>query len=213
MAVMGDPLDFCRNRLPELFTRTFASLEQRAQAGDEALRQRIRSMSAQPVGTRLRFTGEGGGEVGLSSHGRALRVVSEVPAFGYALELPIAAAAYGVDRFDGGQLEAEGVGRALGLLATEHARELFEKNSYCLDLTITAVPVLGDVRARIGLGRTDLDGPSEFTLEIEYDELEDAREQGMRPHQLFMAGKLKMDGDVAKAMLLGMTLAQLEQSP
>jgi hypothetical protein len=44
---------------------------------------------------------------------------------------------------------------------------------------------------------------------VAYDELEDARELGIGPHQLFLSGKIRIDGDAAKAMMLGMTLAQL----
>ena len=49
----------------------------------------------------------------------------------------------------------------------------------------------------------------EFALRIDYDELADASEQQIPLGALFMAGKVRIDGDVAKAMLLGMTLAQL----
>ena len=50
---------------------------------------------------------------------------------------------------------------------------------------------------------------SEFSLTVDADELEDAREQGLGAHQLFLAGKIRIDGDAAKAMQLAMVLAQL----
>lgn len=193
---MGDPLEFCRARLPQLFAQTHDALQPR--------------VSAQPVGTRVRFSGDDGGEIHWLVVGRELRIVdaTELPAFGHALELPARAAAYGIDRFERGNFEPEQVGGMLTLLATDAAREAFSSTTYGFELRIVDVPVLGDVRLCVSLGTFELDVPPEFTLEAQFDDLADAREQGLRPHQLFMAGKLEMDGDVAKAMMLGMALAE-----
>jgi hypothetical protein len=196
---MADPLEFCRVRLPSLFAQTHDALQPQG--------------SAEPVGTRVRFSGEGGGELHWTVTGRELCIVaaSELPAFGYALELPARAAAYAIDRFERGSFQPEQVGGMLTMLATQAAREAFSSTTYAFELRIADVPVLGEVCLRVSLGTLELDAPAELTLEAHFDDLADAREQGLRPHQFFMAGKLKMDGDVAKAMMLGMALAEIGQ--
>jgi SCP-2 sterol transfer family protein len=199
-------------RLPALFAAELARLEQRAQAGDAALRARLEQMAVTPVVALVRFEGEGGGELGLHASRSELRVAPQAPqaGFGYALALPVAAAAYGITLLERGGAEVAEAARGLAMLASATARALFSSASFAFELNVTDTPVLGGLRARIALGRCTLPAAPEFTLTVEYDELEDAHEAGIPPHQLFLAGKIKIDGDVAKAMLLGMTLAQLK---
>jgi putative sterol carrier protein len=168
-------------------------------------------MTPENVSSLLRLEGEGGGELWLSAGGRGLQLEAR-PAtvgYGYALAVSVAAARHGLWLSERGGADVEEAARALVTLASHEARELFSKVSFCFELEVTQAPVVGVVNAKVSLGRTALPATPEFKLVVAYDELEDAREQGLSPHQLFLAGKIRIDGDVAKAMLLGMTLAQL----
>jgi hypothetical protein len=208
-----DTLELLRTRLPLLFAQAIAALQQRAGQGDASASERIEQLGHAEAAAlvRLRGTSTGDADLHLSSDGAGLRVEGALRGigFGHALALPSAAARHGVLLLAQSGAELEALARAWAGLVSPAARELFAPAAYGFELVITRVPALGDLRAAISLGRPTLPSKPEFTLTIDYDELEDAREQNLGPHQLFMAGKVKIDGDVAKAMMLGMTLAQL----
>jgi putative sterol carrier protein len=204
-------LEQCRQRLPGLFAEALAQLMRRAHAGDAALGARLERMAPESVSSLLRLEGEGGGELWLSAGSRGLELEARPASagYGYALAISVAAARHGLWLSERGGADVEEAARALVALASREARELFSKVSFGFEIEITQAPVVGAVHAKVSLGRTALPATPEFKLVMAYDELEDAREQGLSPQQLFLAGKIRIDGDVAKAMLLGMTLAQL----
>jgi len=207
-----DTLERLRIRLPELFAAAVARLEQRAAGGDGALAQRLAAAGDASVPSLLRLTGEGGDELWFDA-GRGGLELRAAPAaaseFGHALELPIAAARYALLIAEREPSEIEEVVGALAAIASATAREALARVSFCFAIEVPNVPVIGTLRARVGFGRPVLAARPEFSLAVDADELEDAREQGLGPHQLFLAGKIKIEGDAAKAMQLAMVLAQL----
>ena len=209
-----DTLERLRARLPELFAAALARLEQRAASGDAAAKQRLAAASGTPVPSLLRLVGDGGGELWFAAGraGLALGAAPDAPAsaFGHALELPVAAARYALLLAERDPAVVEEVVSALAALASQTAREALASLSFCFAIEVPGVPVVGTLRARAGFGRPVLAAKSEFSLTVDADELEDAREAGLGPHQLFMAGKIKIAGDAAKAMQLAMVLAQLK---
>jgi hypothetical protein len=207
-----DTLERLRARLPELFAAAVARLEQRAARGDVALAQRLSAAGGAQVPSLLRLAGEGGGELWFSA-GRAGLARRDAPAgageFGHALELPVAAARYALMLAERDASQVEEVVGALAAIASETAREALARVSFSFAIEVPNVPVIGTLRARAGFGRPVLAARPEFSLKVDADELEDAREQGLGPHQLFLAGKIEIEGDAAKAMQLAMVLAQL----
>lgn len=207
-----DVLASLATRLPELFAAAVAALEQRAAQGDTDASSKLGALSDEPVGARLHVLETPAGQLAASVERRRLRITEpgELPAFGHAVALSERVWTHGLSLFEQKPTALEDLARVLCLMGSRTARELFGEVTYAFDLTVERVPVVGQVRARVMLGRPALSPKSEFALTVDYDELEDAREQGLGPHQLFLAGKVRIDGDVAKAMMLGMTLAQLD---
>lgn len=207
-----DTLELLRSRLPALFAQGLADLQRRAAEGDGSAHERLAALAHGKAAALLRLVGPGGGELHLASDGQALGIEAAkvAEAFGHALSLPAAAARHGLGMLGQGALEVQELVRAWAGLVSADARDLFAAATYAFELVITRVPVLGDLRMVVSLGNPSLPSTPEFVLSVDYDELEDAREQNQGPHQLFMAGKVQIDGDVAKAMMLGMTLAQLK---
>jgi hypothetical protein len=207
-----DTLERLRARLPELFAAAVARLEQRAASGDAALAQRLSAAGGAQVPSVLRLAGEGGGELWFSA-GRAGLERRDTPAqeseFGHALELPVSAARYALMLAERDASQVEEVVGALAAIASKTAREALAKVSFSFAVEVPNVPVIGTLRARVGFGRPALAARPEFSLKVDADELEDAHEQGLGPHQLFLAGKIRIEGDTAKAMQLAMVLAQL----
>ena len=108
-----------------------------------------------------------------------------------------------------GEIEASRLSRALLVMGSERARTLLSSGGCAFDVSALNVPVLGTTTFRLAFGKTRLPEQPDFHVSVEYDELEDAREQGTPPHQIFLAGKMRVDGDAAQAMRLAMLLAQL----
>jgi hypothetical protein len=206
-----DLLDLYRRHLPDLYATALAQLEQRACEGDPALRARLEHMATLPVVSLVRLEGEGGGELWILAARDELRLSPQAPpaGFGYALAISVGVARHGLLLLARGGVDVSEAARALTFLASSAARELFSGVTFGFELEVTNTPELGTLRAKLSLGRPVLAARPDFKLTVDFDELEDARDQGLTAHQLFLAGKIKIEGDVAKAMLLGMTLAQL----
>lgn len=204
-----DTIDEYRSRLPKLFADMVNGLQAQANAGDADARARMLHALGEPIDVRLVFEGAGGGELCLRVEQGAMTVLTQAApsAFGYALSASVASAAHGLRMLDRGKVDFGQLTFALFQLGASVAREEFGRVSFAFDLAVSDVPVLGKLLLRVCLGRPTLPSKPEFTLAVSYDELEDAREQGVRPHQFFLAGKVRIDGDVAKAMMFGMTLA------
>jgi hypothetical protein len=204
-------LQWLEAKLPELFAQAVLDLERRASAGDANARQRLVDLDATSYAL-IRLSGEGQGDLHLESGRRALAIAAGpiMPgSFGHALALPSAAARHGLAQLGEDRPELARVVSAWATLVSRDARSVLAGMTYAFDLEVLRVPVIGDLRATISLGSPDLPASVDFRLTVDYDELEDAREQQLGPQQLFLAGKVRIDGDVAKAMMLGMTLAQL----
>jgi hypothetical protein len=204
-----DLLTTLKTQIPALFARTVAELERRAAAERGA--SLLLAGLEKPAFALLRITGAGAGELWLQLS-RAGAVPCAPPAagaFGHALALPANAARHALEWLLREGVEQEPLLRAFAGMCSAEARDLFESARYAFELQITRVPLLGELRVLLALGEPSLPAATEFKLSVDWDELEDAREQGIGPESLFMAGKVQIDGDVAKAMMLGMTLAQL----
>jgi hypothetical protein len=206
-----DVLELYARKLPELFASALARLEQRASEGHAPTAALLARLVPEPVSVRVDFEGQGGGELCLLAGRQGVALAPALPAsgFGHALRISARAAAYGLTSLDRGELDLEEIARGIATLGSGVARDLFTRTPFGFEIEVKDVPVLGTVRARISLGKAALPAAPEFSLSVDYDELADAREEQIGPHQLFLAGKVRIDGDVAKAMLLGMSLAQL----
>lgn len=210
-----DPIAFCESQLPALYMQARAALEAASQKGDAQARARLASIAAQPIHTRLRFAAEPQGVVGevvlrTDRAGLVVKTGADAPnGFGYAVEVSKGAAMVGIGMLERGEVNPEAVARALLMLGSERACTLFAASRFAFDITVEHVPVLGTSKTRLAFGATELPPKPDFSVWVEYDELEDARERAIPPHQLFLAGKMRVEGDASAAMRLAMTLAQL----
>jgi hypothetical protein len=206
-----DPIAECCERVPALFEKARVELERAAEAGDPVARTRLEALCVEPIATSFVFEGFPRGQLVLHTDRARVEVSSsEAPrGFGYAVSVPTVVALHVIGLAERGELEPGEIARGLVMLGSQRAKELFAQAPASFDCTITDVPVLGSAHARLAFGSTRLPERSDFNVTLSYDELEDAREQHVPPHQLFLAGKMQIDGDAAKAMRFAMTLAQL----
>jgi hypothetical protein len=216
-----DPIAFIESHLPELFARARQGLEAAAHAGDQTAQAGLAAVTAEPIRTRLIVAGKANDAAASEPAAREVMIVTDrealrveqahdvIAGFGYALQVARGAVMIAIGMVERGELEPEQVARAFLMMGSQRARQMLAAAPFAFDATVLNVPALGTTTVRVGLGRVDLPARSDFSLNVEYDELEDARERGMAPHQLFLAGKMRVDGDASQAMRLGMLLAQL----
>ena len=197
-------------RLPVLFASALVNLEQKAN-GDAGAATALAAFDV-PAQALLRWNGDVRGEISLRIARSGLTVNTE-PApdatFGHALSLTLAGADHLLGLIAREAAVVEPFVRQFAALCSAEARELLAVHWFAFELDVGRVPAFGDLRANVTLGRAVLRDKPDFSLRIDYDELADASEQQIPLGALFRAGKVRIDGDVAKAMLLGMTLAQL----
>lgn len=206
-----DPISFCTERLPDLFRELAADAERRASAGDKRVAARLADVNAAEATLRVELVGEGGGEVFVTADRGELRVTRErpaAPAVRYALAVSVQAARLGLVFFSRAAVDDMRAHDALPGFASARADKLFSAYKFAFELVLSAVPEVGDVTLRIGLGRELADKP-EFTVRAAYPELSAARGRQTGMQELLATRKISVTGDMAKAMMLGMTLAQL----
>ena len=209
---MGEsPVAFCMQRLPELFRELKANAELRAGSGDKRVQARLADVIAASVTLRLVFSGDEPGEVFVAmDHGelRATHDKPDHPPLRYALSVSTSAARHGLGFFSQRLLDDAAQHDALPGFASARADKLFNMYKFGFDLSVSAVPEVGDMLMRVALGR-DLPSVPEFTVRVAYPDLAAARVRGAGMQELVTAGKISITGDMPKAMMLGMTLAQL----
>jgi SCP-2 sterol transfer family len=211
-----DPVAFCVERLPELFSTLKAATVVRAQAGELVAQKRLADVNGASATARIVFTGEPGGEVFVVAERGELRVLRELPAepaVRYALVMPSLAARQLADTL-ATRAQAALPRDPLPGFASARADKLFSTYRYAFDVQIAGAPVASDVSGgdllcvRLSLGR-DLPAAPDFTVHAAYADLAEARARGAGMPELVAGGKIRVTGDTAKAMMFAMTLAQL----
>ena len=73
-------------------------------------------------------------------------------------------------------------------------------------VTLRGVPDLGDVMVRVGFNVTEPPSEPGFTTELDFGDLEAVQRGELTPQDLFLGGKLKMEGDYSLALQIAMQL-------
>ena len=73
-------------------------------------------------------------------------------------------------------------------------------------VTLRGVPDLGDVEVRVGFNVPDVPQEAGFTAELQFGDLEAVQRGELTVQELFLGGKLKMEGDYSLALQLSMQL-------
>ena len=72
--------------------------------------------------------------------------------------------------------------------------------------TLRGVPGLGDVLVRVGFNVAEPPAEPGFTTDLHYDDLESVQRGELTAQELFLGGKLKMEGDYSLALQTAMLL-------
>lgn len=202
------PTEFLRETFPRLFARGIEVLRDRAAAGDERAQRILDDVT--PVQGAASLQLDDDPPVVLSASGGALSA-GGAPTEGVPIKIAAALPGDAVSLLLGeavkaGALEDDEV--AIG--ATQTASKRFEDalagQPMTCHLTLLGVPELGDVRIRLGFNVPEPPTEPGFTVQLQHADLQSVQRGEMTIQELFLGGKLKMEGDYSLALQISMQL-------
>lgn len=206
------PLTFLEAHLPGAFARAMERLREQAGEGEAWAQARLADAEGAHGAVALVLEGEGGGRINLVIERAVLSVVEQVPE-GVTVQAVIAgpadAAQQGLAMLVASGFDLAKVSTRLTSIASAKAARLLSAQPSTFAVQLNGLPVVGDLKIRVGLGVSEPPATPSFTVVTSYEDILSAREQKMAPPQMLIAGKLKILGDSVKAMQLGMLVMQL----
>ncbi len=202
------PIEFLREDFPKLFARGVEVLGSRAAAGDSRAQRILDDVKGVTGAASLQIDDES--PIVLSANEGILRA-GEAPAEGVPIKI-IAALPGDAARLLLGEVAKTGAfdDDEVAIGAAQTASKRFEdalagKPMTC-HVTLRGVPDLGDVRVRIGFNVPEVPADPGFTAELQFSDLETVQSGALTVQELFLGGKLKMEGDYSLALQIAMQL-------
>jgi len=206
---------FLRDELPGMFARGMSVLERRADDGEAWAKDRLDDIrGADGVAwIRFRHGGDADEDVYLDVRDGAM-TSSTTPPDGRPRALAVAIdgdlADQWLDEAASGAPDDEDT-RALGaaVLASRRAADETRATPLRFHVHVSDVPDLGKRTVAVNMG-DDAPPPDQpaFAVSLSWTVIEDLRDEEITPQQMFTGGKLRFSGDYARALSLGMKLAQ-----
>jgi hypothetical protein len=202
------PIEFLQDSFPKLFARGIEILEKRAAAGDERAQRIVDDVKGVTGAARLQIDDQPpvvlSAEKGSLSAGDAaaddipVRIVASLP--GAALQVLLGEATRA------GALEQEEIAVGAAQTASKRFEDALAGRPMTCAVTIAEVPDLGDVVVRVGFNVPELPEVPGFTSELRFGDLESVQRGELTMQELFLGGKLKMEGDYSLALQIAMQL-------
>ncbi len=202
------PIDFLQNTFPKLFRRGVEVLEHRAQGGDERAQRILDDVKGVTGAASLRVDDnppvvlaarEGTLTAGGSPpDGVPIKIVAALPGDAAALLLGEVAKTCALDD------DEVAVGAAQ--TASKRFEDALAGQPMTCHLTLRGVPDHGDVEVRLGFNVPELPAQPGFTTELLFADLETVQRGDLTVQELFLGGKLKMEGDYSLALQTAMQL-------
>jgi len=202
------PIEFLQDTFPKLFMRGVEVLEGRAAGGDERAQRVLADVKGVTGAVRLEVDDHPpivlSGNAGLlttgsePAEGVPLKVSAKIP--GDAVQLLLGAA------LESGALEDDDVAVGAAQTASKRFEDALAGQPMTLEATIRGVPELGDVILRVAFNVPEVPAEPGFTTELQFSDLEAVRRGELTVQELFLGGKLKMEGDYSLALQVSMQL-------
>lgn len=202
------PIQFLRDSFPQLFTRGVEVLRTRAAGGDERAQRILADVEAVTGAASLQIDEEP--PVVLSATAGALSS-GAAPADGVPIKIAAALPGNAATLLLGeavkaGALDNDEVAIGAAQTASKRFEEALAGQPMTCHVTLRGVPDLGDVQVRVGFNVIEPPADPGFTTELEYTDLESVQRGELTVQELFLGGKLKMEGDYSLALQIAMQL-------
>lgn len=201
-----EPVAFLREVFPQLFAKGVQILQSRASGGDERAARQLDDVIKVTGAAHLCVddsppvflnTAEGTMTAG-DSPSVPVKVAAAFP--GQALSVLLGEAT------KAGALENDDVAVGAAQTASQRLEDTLAGREVSCDVTIKGVPELGDVTVRVGLNVGGIPELPGFTAEVEFSDVESVQTGSATIQELFMGGKLRMEGDYSTALQVAMEL-------
>ena len=202
------PTEFLRETFPQLFARGVEVLRSRAAGGDESAQRILDDVTAVTGAATLQIDEEP--PVVLSATEGSLSS-GEAPAEGVPIKIAAALPRNAATLLLGeavkaGALDNDEVAIGAAQTASKRFEEALAGQPMTCHITLLGVPDLGDVRVQVGFNVTAPPADPGFTTELQYADLESVQRGELTIQELFLGGKLKMEGDYSLALQIAMQL-------
>lgn len=202
------PTEFLRESFPKLFARGVEVLENRASGGDERAQRILDDVKAVSGAASLQIDDQP--PIVLSSRHGVLSA-ADAPADGAPVKivaaLPGDAAALLLGQIaKTGALEDDEVAIGAAQTASKRFEDALAGRPLTCFVTLRGVPAHGDVEVRVGFNVPEVPKEPGFTAELRFTDLEMVQRGELTVQELFLGGKLKMEGDYSLALQLSMQL-------
>ncbi|MGB5547273.1 MAG: SCP2 sterol-binding domain-containing protein [Polyangiales bacterium] len=201
-------IEFLRESFPKLFDRGVTVLQSRASAGDERAQRILDDVRGVTGAASLQIDDEPpvvlSAKQGTLSSGGApaegvpIKIAAALPGDGATLLLGEAAKS--------GALDDDEVAIGAAQTASKRFEDVLAGRPLTCHVTLRGVPELGDVKVRLGFNVEQPPLEPGFTTELQFSDLELVQRGELTAQDLFLGGKLKMEGDYSLALQIAMQL-------
>ena len=202
------PIEFLQDHFPKLFARGVDVLKTRASGGDERAQRILDDVVGVTGAASLQIDDDPpvvlSAKEGVLSVGGApgdgvdVKIAASLP--GNALTLLLGEAV------KAGALDDEEVAVGAAQTASKRVEAALAGQPMTCHVTLRGVPDLGDVQVRVGFNVSEPPTDPGFTTELQYGDLESVQRGDLTMQELFLGGKLKMEGDYSLALQIAMQL-------
>ena len=202
------PIEFLRESFPKLFSRGVEVLESRASGGDERAQRILDDVQGVTGAASLQIDDQSpivlSAKAGVLSSGDAasdgvpIKIIAALPGDAASLLLGEIAKT--------GALEDDEVAIGAAQTASKRFEDALAGQPMTSFVTLRGVPDLGDVEVRVGFNVPEVPKEPGFTAELQFSDLEMLQRGELSVQELFLGGKLKMEGDYSLALQLSMQL-------
>lgn len=202
------PIEFLQDTFPKLFARGVEVLESRASAGDERAQRILDDVTGVTGAASLQIDDQSpvvlsasAGVLSSGDHpadGVPIKITAALPGEAAALLLREIAKT--------GALDDDEVAVGAAQTASKRFEDALAGQPMTCFVTLRGVPDLGDVEVQIGFNVPGVPKEPGFTAELQFSDLEMVQRGELTIQELFLGGKLKMEGDYSLALQLSMQL-------
>ena len=202
------PIEFLQDTFPKLFARGVEVLESRASAGDERAQRILDDVKGVTGAASLQIDDQS--PVVLSASAGVLSA-GDRPADGVPIKITAALPGEAATLLLGevaktGALDDDEVAVGAAQTASKRFEDALAGQPMTCFVTLRGVPELGDVEVQIGFNVPEVPKEPGFTTELQFSDLEMVQRGELTIQELFLGGKLKMEGDYSLALQISMQL-------
>ena len=202
------PIEFLLDTFPKLFARGVEVLESRASAGDERAQRILDDVKGVTGAASLQIDDQS--PVVLSARAGVLSA-ADGPADGVPIKITAALPGDAATLLLGevaktGALDDDEVAVGAAQTASKRFEDTLAGKPMTCFVTLRGVPDLGDVEVQIGFNVPEVPKEPGFTTELQFSDLEMVQRGELTIQELFLGGKLKMEGDYSLALQISMQL-------